>query len=100
MADNLDLIRLAKDRNFEDLSQMQDLDFGSMVKIEPLKVDDVEPLRAEIESFLTSCREGRAAAVSAEDGYAAVEMAERITHAIRERNWGESLVHTDGLAKQ
>jgi predicted dehydrogenase len=94
LADNIDLIRMAKERNFDDLSQMQDLDFGSMVKVEPLQIDDVEPLRAEIESFLDSVRTGSAAAVSAEDGYAAVEMAERITNAVREQDWGRSLAHT------
>ncbi|MGB2987983.1 MAG: Gfo/Idh/MocA family oxidoreductase [Phycisphaerae bacterium] len=91
VADNLDLIRMAKERDFEDLSQMQDLDFGSMVNIEPLEVDDVEPLRAEIGSFLDSVRTGTAAAVSAEDGLAAVEMAERITEAVRKQDWGRGL---------
>ncbi len=91
LADNLDLIRMAKERNFEDLSQMQSLDFGSMVKIEPLVVDDVEPLKAEIESFLDSVRTGSTAAVSAEDGYAAVELAERITTSIREQDWSRHL---------
>jgi len=91
LADNLDLIRMAKERDFEDLSQMATLDFGSMVKIEPLQVDDVEPLRAEIESFLDSVRTGGDAAVSAEEGYAAVEMAERITNAVRKQDWGRSL---------
>jgi len=86
--ENLDLVRMARERNFEDLSQMADMDFGSMVKIDPLIVNDVEPLKAEIESFVTSIREGGDAAVSAEDGYAAVEMAERITNAVREQDWG------------
>jgi len=88
LAENLDLVRMARERNFEDLSQMADLDFGSMVKIDPLVVHDVEPLKAEIESFVTSIREGGDAAVSAEDGFAAVEMAERITDAVREQDWG------------
>ncbi|UCC29405.1 MAG: Gfo/Idh/MocA family oxidoreductase [Phycisphaerales bacterium] len=91
LADNLDLIRMAKERDFEDLSQMASLDFGSMVNIEPLQVDDVEPLRAEIGSFLESLRTRSAAAVSAEEGYAAVEMAERITNAVREQDWGRGL---------
>lgn len=94
LADNIDLVRMAKERNFDDLSQMQDLDFGSMLKVEPLHVDDVEPLRAEIESFLASVRTGSAAAVSAEDGYAAVEMAERITNAVRDQAWTPSLIPT------
>ena len=96
LADNLDLIRMARERNFEDLSQMQSLDFGSMVKIEPLHVDDVEPLKAEIESFLESVRTGGAAAVSAEDGYAAVELAERITNSIREQGWDRDLQSVPG----
>ncbi len=97
-ADNLDVIKMARERDFEDLSQMAHLDFGSMVKIEPLQVDDKEPLRAEIEAFLGSVRAGAAGApekghlaASAEDGFAAVEMAERITEAVRELDWGKGL---------
>ena len=84
---------------------MQNLDFGSMVKIEPLQVDDTEPLRAEIETFLHSVRNNAAqgdaspiateppsaAAASAEEGLAAVVMAERITEAVREQDWGGTL---------
>jgi predicted dehydrogenase len=91
LADNLDLIRMAKERNFEDLSQMQNLDYSSMMHVEPLVVDDTEPLRAEIESFLDSLRTNTEAAVSAEDGYAAVEMAERITNAVKEQDWAKGL---------
>ena len=91
LADNLDLIRMAKERNFEDLSQMSGMDFGSMMNIEPLEVDDVEPLRAEIEAFFNSVRTGGAAAVSAEDGYAAVVMAERITEVVRAQDLGRGI---------
>ncbi len=89
---------MARERDFEDLSQMAHLDFGSMVKIEPLLVDDKEPLTAEIEAFLGSVRAGAEGApekghlaASAEDGFAAVEMAERITQAVRELDWGKGL---------
>ena len=91
VADNAGLIRLARQRSFEDLAQMQHFDFGSMVKVEPLQVKDSEPLRAEIESFLDSVRTGSAPAVSAEDGYAAVELAEKITQAVRDQAWSPSL---------
>lgn len=91
VADNVDLIRMAKDRDFEDLSQMASLDFGSMVKIEPLEVADVEPLRAELEAFLASVRSGEDAVVSAEDGFRAVDLAERITKSIADQNWGGKL---------
>ena len=89
--DNLDLIKMARERNFEDLSQMAHLNFGELVKVEPLQVADVEPLKAELESFLAAARGQGPPPVSAEDGFAAVEMAERITEAVRAEGWGKEL---------
>lgn len=97
LSDNIDLIRLMRERNYEDLSQFAaQFDYSSMIKVEPLEVSDVEPLRAEIESFLNASRVGGSAAVSAEDGYAAVEMAERITEMVRQQDWGQSLRQSVG----
>jgi len=84
---NLDLLRLAKEKDLTDLTQMGGLDFGSMVKAEPLQVDDVEPLRAELQAFLDSVRHGTPPVVSAQDGLAAVEMAERIVEAVGRHVW-------------
>jgi predicted dehydrogenase len=72
---------------------MAAMNFGSMLKIEPLVVDQVEPLRAEISAFLESVRTGRHSGVTADEGFAAVELAERITEAIRRQEWrvGEDL---------
>lgn len=92
LADNVDLIRLTRERHFEDLSQMATMDFGSMVRIEPIVVDDVEPLQAEIDAFLSAIRTGGEPAVSAEEGFAAVEMAERISEAIRRQEFGSDLM--------
>ena len=84
---NLDLLKLAKERDLTDLSQMQGLDFGSMVNVEPLQVDDVEPLRAEIQSFLEAAHTKGTPAVSAEDGFAAVELADTIVDTLRQHKW-------------
>lgn len=84
---NLDVLALAKDKQLDDLSQMADLDFGKLVKVEPLVIDDVEPLRAELESFLESVRSGAPPAVSAEDGVAAVRLASQIVDAIKAHRW-------------
>jgi predicted dehydrogenase len=84
---NLDLLKFAHERNASDLSQLAGASFGDMVKVEPLMVDDVEPLRAELQSFLNCVRTGAAAEVTAEDGLAAVELAERITAAVKEHAW-------------
>ncbi len=84
---NLDLLNTACEKDLTDLAQVAGLNFGSMVKVEPLQVDDVEPLRAEIVAFLQAARTGTTPPVSAEDGFAAVQMAERITAAVREHVW-------------
>jgi predicted dehydrogenase len=84
---NLDILALARDKNLEDLSQMAGLDFGKLVKVEPLPVDDVEPLRAELEAFLESVRTGKPPAVTAEDGVAAVRLAEQIVDAVKQHKW-------------
>lgn len=87
---NLDMIKLARERNFDDLSQMSGLDYGKMLKVEPLVLDDVEPLRAEIESFLNAVRTGEPPAVTGEDGLAAVKLAEDIVASIKEHDWHPS----------
>ncbi|MEE9294825.1 MAG: Gfo/Idh/MocA family oxidoreductase [Phycisphaerae bacterium] len=84
---NLDLIKMARERNFEDLSQMSGLDFGKMLKVEPLVVDDVEPLRCEIESFLSAVRTSQQPAVTGQDGLAAVQLAEDIVKSIQTHEW-------------
>ncbi len=85
---NLDVLALAKDKKLEDIGQMANVDFGQLVKVEPLLMDDVEPLRAELESFLESVRTGAPLAVSAEDGVEAVRLASQIVAAIQSHRWG------------
>lgn len=92
MDNNADLIRMARDGDVDNLSQLQDLDYGSMLNVEPLEVDDdVDALNAEYNSFFESIRTGKAAAVSAEEGFLAVEMAEKITEAVQQHDWGTKL---------
>lgn len=84
---NLDLIGMLKDKNLDDLSQWQGLDFTGMVKIEPLIVDDVEPLRAEIEAFTQAVRTKTASPIPPQDGLAAVQLAEDIVSALKSNAW-------------
>src|SRR5207244_4935384 len=53
----------------EDLSQ---LNYAELVNIEELDIDDIEPLRAELESFIHCVKTGETPEVPAEDGLAAV----------------------------
>jgi len=65
----------------EDLSQ---LDYLGLVQVEPLAVEDGEPLRLQIEDFLAAVRGGHRPAVDVHAGFAAVRTASRIMTAARE----------------
>lgn len=80
---NLEAIRsaVAKIRSGE-IEDLTGLNYQDLVNIEELAIDDVEPLRAEQEAFVSAVVGGTASAISAEDGLAAVEVAERIVGAI------------------
>ncbi len=84
---NLDIIQMAGEGKFEDLSQMKHADFGSLVTVEPLDVDDIEPLRAELSSFLNALRTGTKPEVSGEEGVAAVKMATEIVNSLRSHDF-------------
>ncbi len=80
---NVDAIRDAVNKirsgEIDDLSQ---LDFAELVNVEELQIDDVEPLRAELDAFIDAVTNGTKPAVTAEDGFAAVELATKIVDAI------------------
>jgi len=84
---NIDLLKLAGEKRADDLSQLSGVDFGSLVKIEPLQIGDVEPLRAELQSFISALQTGKSPEVSAADGVAAVELAELIIETARKHRW-------------
>jgi predicted dehydrogenase len=59
------------------------LKWDQLVNVEPLIVDDAEPIVAEIEEFLSAVRTGRRPAIDAEAGFANVRTAQRIVDAIK-----------------
>ena len=83
---NVELLRetVAKIRDGE-ITDMAGLDFAELVNVESLTIDDVEPLRAQLDAFVSSARDGAPVAVPASAGVAAVEVAERIVAAMPER---------------
>jgi predicted dehydrogenase len=82
---NLPAIReaVAKIRAGE-ITDLSQLNFADLVQIEELEIDDVEPLRAQLDSFIDGVTGVRPPEVSAQAGLAAVETAERIVKAIKE----------------
>jgi predicted dehydrogenase len=84
---NLDVLKLAREWQVEDLSQMTHVDYTKLVQVEPLEVQETEPLKAELESFIHSVRTGQAPAVGIEDGVAAVRLASDIVAAVNRHHW-------------
>jgi predicted dehydrogenase len=80
---NIDAVRQAVARirsgEIEDLSQ---LDYKELVQMEELSIDDVEPLRAELDAFVDAVTNGSKPIVTARDGLHAVEVAARIVQTI------------------
>jgi predicted dehydrogenase len=80
---NLSAIRdaVAKIRSGE-ITDLSELNFADLVQIEELQIDDIEPLRAQLDAFVEAVTKKIPPAISAEDGLAAVETATRIVEAI------------------
>ena len=73
------VVRQIRTGELDDLSQV---DFMDLVKVQELKIDDTEPLRAQLDAFVNAVVTGTPPTVTGEDGLAAVELAERIVAAI------------------
>lgn len=70
-----DTVAQIRKGEIEDLSQ---INYADLLQVEELAIDDVEPLRAELDSFISAAKRLTPVEVSAQDGLAAVELAQRI----------------------
>ncbi|MBL8880110.1 MAG: Gfo/Idh/MocA family oxidoreductase [Phycisphaerales bacterium] len=92
---NLDVIKFARERNVDDLSQLAGVDFGKMVNVEPLTIENSDPLTTELTAFLDAVRLRRSGggaaggpqAADVDDGVTAVRVASMIVDAIRAHRW-------------
>ena len=83
---NVNAIRdaVAKIRAGE-IQDLSELNFADLVTIQELQIDDADPLRAQLESFVNAVKNRSKPEVPAEDGLAAVEVATRIVQSIATR---------------
>jgi predicted dehydrogenase len=80
---NVDAIRDAVSRiKSGEIQDLSDLNFADLVTIQELQIDDADPLRAELESFVNAVKNRSLPEVPAEDGLAAVVLATQIVQAI------------------
>ncbi len=86
---NVDTVREVVQRikrgEIEDLS---DLNYTDLVDVKQLQIEDEEPLRAELDAFIESAVNKTAPVVTADDGLAAVEVAEKIVKAMTKQKVG------------
>jgi len=68
-----------------DLASLAGVDFGDLLSTEMLAIDEAEPLKEEIRSFLAAARGEAKPRVSGEEGLRALALAERILHSIESR---------------
>jgi predicted dehydrogenase len=84
---NLDVLKLAREHNIEDLSQLAGLDFGKMVTVEPLTIQDKDALQDELETFLDCVRNKKKPPVSADAGVAAIRLATMVVDSLKSHRW-------------
>ena len=84
---NLDILKMARERKIDDLAELTGADYSRMVKVEPLVISDEEPLHAELTAFVDAVTGKSTPVVTAKDGLAAVQTAQRIVESIREHDW-------------
>ncbi|MBN2211020.1 MAG: Gfo/Idh/MocA family oxidoreductase [Sedimentisphaerales bacterium] len=84
---NLDMLHDLRRRADEGKLDVQNINWTDLVKVEELDIDDREPLRLEQEAFVAAVRAKTNPVVSAADGVAAMELAERIIAGIGQHEW-------------
>jgi predicted dehydrogenase len=86
---NIDLIQMAAESGAEDLADLAGVvDYAKLLRVEELQIDEsAEPLRRQAEAFRDSVVSGAPPMVSAEEGLAAVQLAQDIVAAIQEHAW-------------
>jgi predicted dehydrogenase len=85
---NIEQLRACRDKLAAG-ADLSDLDYSDLVDIEPLQINDEEPLRAELGNFLDAVAGRATPAVDAEAGLAAVELAEQVVDCIRSHQWSD-----------
>lgn len=88
-APNVDVVKWVKHHQDAGDFDFASVNWPDLLQIEQLDIDDREPLRVEQEAFLEAVA-GKAdrPEVTAAEGLAAMECAEKILGAIKEHNWG------------
>ena len=85
---NVNVVKWIKQQRDNERFNPLSVNWPDLLHVEELTIDDKEPLRLEQEAFLKAVADGRSRPeVSAEEGLAAMECAEKILDAVKKHRW-------------
>ena len=87
-APNIDVVRWIKEKQALGDFDLTTVNWPNLLHIEQLEINDKEPLRLEQETFLRCCVDKTLRPeVSAQEGLAAMECAEKILASVKKHKW-------------
>ncbi|MBN2588754.1 MAG: Gfo/Idh/MocA family oxidoreductase [Sedimentisphaerales bacterium] len=90
---NINIVKLINEKKAAGDFDFSSMNWAELLQIEPLEIDDKEPVRLEQEAFLRAVVDNQyAPEVSVEEGLAALQCAEKILASVEENKWDEKIV--------
>lgn len=90
---NMNIVKLINEKKAAGDFDFSTMNWAELLQIEPIQIDDKEPVRLEQEAFLRAVMDNQyAPEVTAEEGLAALKCAEKILASIEENKWDEKIV--------
>ena len=89
---NINIVKLINERKASGDFDLSTMNWPELLKIEQLEIDDKEPVRLQQEAFLRAVADRQyMPEVSAEEGLAALQCAEKILASVEENKWDEKI---------
>jgi predicted dehydrogenase len=89
---NINVVKWIQERKASGNFDMTNVNWPDLLHIEQLDIDDKEPIRLEQDAFLRAVADRTLAPeVSAREGLAALECAEKILRSVRKHKWNEQI---------
>lgn len=90
---NINIVKWINERRAAGDFDMLSVNWPDLLHIEQLQIDDKEPVRLQQEAFLRAVTDRRfVPEVSAEEGLAALQCAEKILASVRKNKWNEKII--------
>jgi len=90
LSGEFDVEEFLKSVDLTKVAELKDLVFKDLVHIEKVQMNEYEPLKAEIESFINAVKTGAEPVVTGEDGVRAIKAVMMITEKIRTHSWSRA----------